>query len=58
VSAEDHAEMVKEIAEVASDTLSERECEFIEDMGGRRTFTVRQAAWIERIYEKVCDSPF
>lgn len=54
----DYETMVKEIAEVASDVLSERECEFIEDMIGQGSFSEKQAAWIERIYGKVCESSY
>lgn len=32
--------------------------EFIEDMTGKRTFSPKQRDVIERLYQKVCDSPY
>lgn len=54
----DYPTMVKEIEEVSSDLLSERECEFIEDMMGKQTFTTKQGDWIQAIYTRLCDTPF
>lgn len=45
---------IKEIIEVASDALSERECIFIEDVSDGRRLSEAQVAWVDRIYEKVC----
>jgi len=54
----DYASMVKEIEEVASDVLNEWECGFIENVSGRKTFSDKQGAIIEKIYRKVCESPY
>lgn len=54
----DHQTMVEEIAEVADEVLSEWEIGFIEDMTGKAAFSEKQKAVIERIYGKVCDSPY
>ncbi len=54
----DYPKMVKEIAEVASDVLTEWECGFIEDQTGRQSFSEKQRDIIDRIYEKVCNSSF
>jgi len=49
---------VVEIAEVASEVLSEWECNFIEDMHGKTSFTPKQVDKIQELYKKVCESPF
>lgn len=55
ISAEDK---VEKIAEVASDALNDWECGFIENMEGKTSFTESQVAVIDKIYDKVCDSPY
>lgn len=45
---------IREIAEVASDALSERECIFIEDVSDGRRLSEAQVVWVDQIYEKVC----
>ena len=45
---------IREIAEVASDALNERECEFIDDVLDGRRLSEAQVAWVDRLYEKVC----
>ena len=51
----DYFTMISEILEVASKVLNEWECDFIENVSGLRTFSPKQKAVIEKIYEKVCE---
>lgn len=54
----DYRKMVSEIAEVAADLLSAWECTFIESMQEwRGDYTDKQKDIIDRLYERVCDSP-
>ena len=43
----DHYYMLREIAEVASEVLNEREMEFVDDVSGQLSFSPKQKAWIE-----------
>lgn len=55
-------DMLKEIEEVASETCNEWECDFVESCSAQvasgRTMSQKQTEIIERIYAKVCSSPF
>jgi len=53
-----HQQMVSEIHEVASEVLNEWECGFIEDQVGKTWFSPKQKAVIEKLYDKICESPY
>ena len=46
-------EMIRELCEVESG-LSQWEVDFVEEMSHRDTFTARQAAKIEELFDKYC----
>ena len=60
MSEPDYPQKVTEIAEVASKICTEWECDFIESIQGRNldVLSDKQKAVIDRIYKKVCDSPY
>jgi hypothetical protein len=53
--------MIDEIKEVANDVLNGWEIDFIESVSEKddvEKLTEKQQACLDKIYQKVCDSPF
>ena len=49
---------IKEILEVYEKVCTEWECEFMESVKNQKKFSEKQEAVINRIYVKVCESPY
>ena len=59
MSEPDHRQKVKECQEVAAKCCTQWECDFLDSMDEwEGDFTEKQKAIIDRIYEKVCKSPY
>jgi len=55
----DYRQKIQEIEEVAHQVCTEWECGFIEEMiQWEGEYTSKQKDVIDRIYRKVCDSPY
>jgi hypothetical protein len=57
----DDARMYEEIMEVSSEICDEREIDFLESISvdvENDTLSPKQKAWLRRIWEKACGSPY
>lgn len=55
----DHRQKVAESQEVANQVLTQWECDFLDSMDAwKGAFTEKQKEVIDKIYKKVCESPY